>query len=236
MRDGPGERGAAIELRIDITSKLKPRAILLDIDGTLVDSNGGHAEAWRAACAEFGYDRPLAFFRSMIGMGGDLLLPKIDPALSSERDPGKAMSSRRGEIFKERFLPSLAPTPGARELVERFKRDGMICVVASSSSAAELDALLDVARITSLVDRRTTADDAERSKPAPDIIGVALRKAGVSANEAVMLGDTPYDVEAATKAGVRTIALRCGGWGDDDLAGAVAIYADPAELLARYPF
>ena len=167
-------------------------------------------------------------------MGGDLLLPTIDASLSSDDDPGKAMASRRGEIFKERFLPSLAPTRGARALVERIDRDGLLCVVASSSSAGELEALLDVAGIASLVDRRTTADDANTSKPAPDIVTAALRKAGVSADEALMLGDTPYDVEAATKAGVRTIALRCGGWSDERLAGAIAIYDDPADVLARY--
>jgi HAD superfamily hydrolase (TIGR01509 family) len=210
------------------------RTALLDIDGTLVDSNEAHARAWDAACAEFGFVRSERFFRPLIGMGSDQVLPRVDPALSDDRDPGKAIAARRGEIFKSAYLPTLRATPGARALVERIHTAGLRCVVASSAKADELEALLDIADVTKFIDVRTTADDAARSKPAPDIVIAALKKAGAAPNEAVFLGDTPYDITSGRQAGVSVIGLRCGGWDDLGLAGAIAIYNDPADLLSQY--
>lgn len=232
--------GVAADLRIidpavSITLRTKPlRAVLLDIDGTLVESNEAHAAAWADACAAFGYDRSIAFFRPLIGMGGDQVLPKISADLDSDRDPGKALASRRSEIFKETYLSTLRPTNGARDLVSRLHDAGYRCVIASSANADELESLLAIVKIAELIDFETTSDDASASKPAPDIVEAALKKAGVEADAALLVGDTPHDIAAAARAGVPTIAFRCGGWSDEGLSGAVAIYDDPADLIKQY--
>ena len=210
------------------------KAVLLDIDGTLVDSNAVHAATWSASSAMHGYERPESFFKPLIGMGGDRVLALIDPALTEDGEPGKSIAAKRGDLFRADHLPTLRATPGAKELVQRLSDLGLKCVVASSTTAKDLNALLDVAGIRHLIHESTTADDADESKPAPDIVASALKKAGVAANEAIMLGDTPYDIESAGGTGVSVIALRCGGWNDSDLAGAVAIYDDPADLLANF--
>ena len=215
--------------------RAKPlRAILLDIDGTLVESNEAHAAAWADACTAFGYDRPIAFFRPLIGMGGDQVLPKISADLDADHEPGKALASRRSEIFKTTYLSTLRPTPGARDLVALLHDAGYRCVIASSAKADELESLLAIVGIAELIDVKTTSDDASASKPAPDIVVVALKKAGVEADEAMLIGDTPHDIASAAKAGVATIAFRCGGWSDEGLSGAAAIYDDPADLVKHY--
>ena len=210
------------------------KAVLLDIDGTLVDSNAAHAATWSAASALFGYDKPASFFQPLIGMGGDRVLPLIDPALSDGEDPGKAITAERGGFFRKDHLPGLRATPGAKALVEHMHGLGLRCIIASSTNKEDLDALLDVAGIRHLIDASTTAEDAEQTKPAPDIVAAALQRAGVDAHETVMIGDTPYDIESAHGVSVPVIALRCGGWKDADLAGAAGIYDDPADLLANF--
>jgi HAD superfamily hydrolase (TIGR01509 family) len=209
------------------------KGVLLDIDGTLVLSNDAHAAAWHEAFAANGYELPLEDIRRLIGMGGDKLIPAMVSDLDESEGDGKAVKELRTEIFMEQYAPDLRPTPGARQLVEAIRSEGLTPVAASSAKADELDALLHAADIEDLLDDATTADDAEGSKPDPDIIHEALKKAGLQPDEAVMIGDTPYDIEAAGKAGVRCIALRCGGWDDRDLKGALAIYDDPADLLAH---
>ncbi len=210
-----------------------PRAVLLDVDGTLVDSNDAHAEAWVAALAEFG--RPATFerLRAMIGKGGDKILPEV-AGLSDDSPEGKRLSERRRKLFLERWAPHLKPFPAARKLVARMRDAGMDVVVATSANAEELSTLLRIAQVDDLIDGATSSDDAERSKPDPDIVAAALEKTGCPAAEVVMLGDTPYDVEASGRAGVACIALRCGGWDDDALRGARAIYDDPADLLVHW--
>ncbi|MEX2284585.1 MAG: HAD family hydrolase, partial [Gemmatimonadota bacterium] len=141
---------------------------------------------------------------------------------------------RRGEIFREQYLPGLSSFPRTRELLERLLADGYELVVASSASGEDLEALLKKAGVADLITRKTSADDAEASKPDPDIIEAALSKAGCAPSEAVMLGDTPYDVSAALRAGVGVVALRCGGWDDQGLAGALAIFDAPAQVLDLY--
>jgi HAD superfamily hydrolase (TIGR01509 family) len=210
------------------------KAVLLDIDGTLVDSNAVHAQTWSSASAEYGYKKPAAFFQPLIGMGGDRVLARIDPALTEDDEPGKSIAARHGEFFRADHLPTLQPTNGAKALVERLHAFGLRCVVASSTNASDLDDLLDVAGIRGRIDVRTTADDANESKPAPDIVSSALHRADVGPGEAIMIGDTPYDVEAARGAGLAIIGMRCGGWGDADLAGAIEVYDDPADLLAHF--
>jgi HAD superfamily hydrolase (TIGR01509 family) len=209
------------------------RGVLLDIDGTLVDSNEAHARAWVAAMSERGVHRRHDEVRRLIGMGGDKLVPSL-----TDLAPGspelEALGARRSELFRAHYLPSVRAFPGARPLLERMKRDGLRLVAASSAKRDELDALLAIAGATGLLDDATSADDVARSKPDPDIVQAAVARAGLAPWQVVMVGDTPYDVEASLRAGVRIIALRCGGWEDRALRGAAEIYDGPADLLTRY--
>lgn len=210
------------------------RVILLDIDGTLIDSNDAHARAWVDSLAEHGYVVPLDRVRPLIGKGGDKILPEL-VGLDAESPEAQRMSETRGEIFRSRELPHLRATPGARDLLLRFRADGYELSVATSAKAEDVRATLEQALVADLIQTATSSDDAERSKPDPDIVRAALQRSGHPASHAVMLGDTPYDIEAATRARVRIVALRCGGWWSDDaFRGAEAIYDDPAALLTRY--
>ena len=210
------------------------RAALLDIDGTLIDSNDAHARAWVAAGAEFGHDIHFDRVRPLIGMGGDRVTPMMT-GHDEDSPEGERIVERRGEIFREQHLPGLVPTRGARALLERMKAAGLELVVATSASREDMNVLLERAGIRDLIEERTSSSDADASKPAPDIVEAALALAGVAPSEAIMLGDTPYDVAAARNAGVECVVLRCGGrWTDGDFAGAVAIYDDPADLLAQW--
>jgi HAD superfamily hydrolase (TIGR01509 family) len=211
----------------------RPRAVILDVDGTLIDTNDAHAHAWVDVCRDFGYEVAFGEVRKMIGMGGDRVLPRLT-GQSEDSDIGKEMKERRGKIFRERYLPGCRPFPGARELLQRMRNEGMTLVVATSASKEDMAALLKAAGVDDLIEAKTSSADADASKPAPDIVEAALDNAGCDASEAVMLGDTPYDVAASNRAGVRCIALRSGGWDDDALAAAAAIYDDTADLLARF--
>lgn len=209
------------------------RGVLLDIDGTLVDSNEAHARAWVRAFAEHGIDVPFEAARRRIGMGGDKLLEDL-AKLGEDSPQGKALSARRQQLFLEDYVPTLRPFPGARDLIARMRADGLRLVVATSAKGKELNPLLRIIGIEDLISEATSSDDAERSKPDPDIVQAALEASGLPPEQVLMLGDTPYDLEAARRAGVGLVALRCGGWGDNDLKGAVAFYDDPAHLLAEY--
>jgi phosphoglycolate phosphatase-like HAD superfamily hydrolase len=209
------------------------RTVLLDIDGTLIDSNDGHARAWVDALRAHGYVVPFERVRPLIGMGGD----KVTPVLTGlDPDSGEAerISETRSELFLERELPALQPTRGARPLLEHMLGLGLELVVATSAKEDEVRALLERAGVSDLIQLASSADDAERSKPDPDIVQAALRLSRSQVAHSLMIGDTPYDLEAAARARVPAIALRCGGWWDDDaLAKATAIYDDPADLLAH---
>ena len=210
-----------------------PPTVLLDVDGTLVDSNDAHAQSWVAAFNEAGVDVSADRVRRAIGMGGDKLMPHV-AGLSEESREGRRISKRRGEIFREQFLPHVAAFPRVRELVERFRSDGYTIVVASSAQADELDALLQIAAIADLIPNRASSNDADRSKPDPDIVRAALQRSGAAADQALMLGDTPYDVEAAQRAGIGIVAVESGGWGAPDLRGAVEIHPGVAEICQHY--
>jgi HAD superfamily hydrolase (TIGR01509 family) len=209
------------------------RGVILDVDGTLVDSNDAHARAWVEALAEHGIEVAFEEVRPLIGMGGDKLLPEVS-GIREDTPEGEKIGKRRGEIFKERYLPTLKAFPSARELLRRMRDEGLKLVVASSAKEDELNPLLKIAGASDLVEEKTSSDDAERSKPDPDIVKAALESSGLGPDEVVMLGDTPYDVESASRAGVRVVAVRSGGWEDGDLSGAIAIYDDTADLLAHY--
>ena len=208
------------------------KAVLFDVDGTLVDSNDAHAAAWVKAFTEHGVTVDPVHVRRCIGMGGDKLMPEVS-GLSEDSLQGVAIAARRGEIFMNEFVPALKPFKDADDLVAAVKAIGLTAVAASSAKEDELRALLELSDTTSLMDDSTSSDDAEQSKPAPDIIDAALRRAKASPAEAVMIGDTPYDIQAARRAGVKTIAFRSGGWSDADLEGAVEIYDGPWDLLAK---
>jgi phosphoglycolate phosphatase-like HAD superfamily hydrolase len=202
------------------------RAILLDVDGTLVDSNDAHARAWVEALAEHGRAVAFGAVRRLIGMGGDKLLPRVS-GLAEDSPEGERISARRRTIFLERYLPTLRPFPCVPELVARMRS-------ATSAKRSELEPLLAIAGVPELAADAVSSDDVDRSKPDPDVVAAALARAGCVPEEALLVGDTPYDIEAAARSGVGTIALRCGGWSDAELAAALAIYDAPADLLARY--
>ena len=209
------------------------KAVLLDVDGTLVDSNDAHARAWVDTLNAFGHAVPFERVRELIGKGGDKLLPEVT-GLEHDSPEGKRISEHRSRHFQQVYLPPLKPFPCARELLARMHAEGLLLVVATSAKEEEMAALLRICGAEPFVQARTSSDDAESSKPDPDIIEAALQKAGAQPEESLMLGDTPYDVQAAARAGVGTIALRSGGWSDTALQGAVALYDDVEDLLARY--
>ena len=213
---------------------VKPiRGVILDIDGTLVDSNDAHASAWVEALAEHGIDVEYEKARRLIGMGGDKLLPELT-GLEEDSPIGKKIGESRSKIFKSKYLPHLKPFPRVKELLARMTKDGLRLVVASSAKEDELKELLKIAGAEEFIEDKTSSSDAENSKPDPDIVEAALDDLGLSPDEVIMIGDTPYDVEAAARADIKTLAFRSGGWRDAELKDAVAVYQDPADLLARY--
>jgi HAD superfamily hydrolase (TIGR01509 family) len=150
---------------------------------------------------------------------------------------GERLENRRGALLKERYLHRIRPFPAVRELFQRVIADGKAIALASSAKEDELEQYKKIANIGDLLDVETSSDDAEKSKPHPDIFCAALAKLDSARPEQVIVvGDTPYDAEAAAKAGLRTVGLLCGGWSEDELrrAGCVAVFKDPADLLARY--
>lgn len=208
------------------------RGVLLDIDGTLVDSNEAHVEAWVRALTENGHAVSKEKIRGLVGMGGDNLLPAA-VGIDKENPEGKRIAERHGALFQER-LPHLRPFPRVRPLLLKMKKKGLKLLVASSAEPDEVKALLQIAGVADLIEGTADSGDAASSKPDPDIVKAALERIGLPAGEVLLLGDTPYDIEAAGKAGVKSLAVRSGGFADADLQGALAVYDDAADLLARY--
>ena len=207
-------------------------AVIFDVDGTLIDSNAAHAETWAQALTEHGFPRDAAQIRPLIGMGSDKLLPTL--GLEEGSPQSRTIAQRKKQLFNER-LPRLEPTHGARALLSDLRDRAKTLVIATSADDEEMDALLQQAGVADLIPKRTSSDDAARSKPDPDIVLAALKCSGAAVDRAVMVGDTPYDVEAARRAGIRAIALRSGGhWSDRDLGSALAIFDDPTDLLLHW--
>ncbi len=207
--------------------------VILDVDGTLIDSNDAHASAWVEALTEQGYKFPFKKIRCMIGMGGDKILATV---LGFRKDTaqGKRISERRGQIFKDKYLSTLKPFPGVQQLLNRMKDEGLKLVIGTSAQPDELQDLLKIAKLSDFFEAQTSSGDVKNSKPDPDIIKVALDRLGLPTEKVVMIGDTPYDIVAAARAKVPTIALRCGGWADQDLKEALCVYNDPLDLLDRF--
>ena len=212
-----------------------PKAAIFDLDGTLLDSVDLHALAWREAMAKFGHDVTFEQVRSQIGKGGDKLIP-IFLSADEQRDHGKEMEEWRGQRFKRAYLPLVRPFSAVPDLFRRVRDAGIQVAVASSAKKDELDKYLDIARISDLVDVKTSSDDAEESKPAPDIFEVVLKRLKIEGRDAVAIGDTPYDALAAGKAGITTIGVLCGGFTETSLreAGCAEVYPGPAALLALF--
>lgn len=211
-------------------------AVIFDIDGTLVDSVDLHAESWRVAFKKFGKAVAFSDVRRQIGKGSDQLLPVFFSSEDLARF-GKELEEYRSALYKKEYLPRVRAFPKVRELFERIRQDGRRIVLASSAKGDELKTYKQIARIDDLIRAETSSDDAEKSKPHPDIFDAALAELGkVPCNKVMVVGDTPYDAQAAATANLSTIGLLCGGWSEKDLrgAGCIAIYRDPAELLARY--
>lgn len=211
------------------------KAIIFDIDGTLVDSVDLHARAWQETFRHFGREIEFEKVRHQIGKGSDQLMPVFFSEAELERF-GEEMEKFRGELFKREYLSQVRAFPRVRELFERIKADGKRIALASSAKKDELKTYKELARITDLVEEETSADDVDKSKPHPDIFEAALAALGdVEADEAIVIGDTPYDAEAAGKIKLRTIGVLCGGFPEAELraAGCTDIYRDPADLLAK---
>lgn len=209
-------------------------AVIFDIDGTLVDSNDYHVWAWQHAFTERGYDIAPKRIHDQIGKGGDLLVPALIPDASEAET--EALSTRHGEIFKTRYLNRVRAFPHAADLLRHVAAQGQKVALASSASKDELDDYVKLLDVADVVSAATSKDDAETTKPAPDIFAAALKRLGVAPTAARIVGDTPYDVTAAARAGSATVAVRSGGFSDRRLhsAGARAIYDDVAAILADY--
>jgi phosphoglycolate phosphatase-like HAD superfamily hydrolase len=209
---------------------MTPQAVILDVDGTLVLSNDAHAKAWVEAFKDFGYEVSFDQVRPLIGMGGDQVVPKLVSELGSESGTGHAIADRRKELIINKYASNLSAANGSRQLLLKMKNEGLRLIIASSATSEELSLLLKVAEVDDLLEEATTSSDAESSL----IVEAALEKLNMQPDEVVMLGDTPYDIQSASAAGVSVIAVRCGGFDDSQLQGAIAIYNDPADILANY--
>jgi HAD superfamily hydrolase (TIGR01509 family) len=211
------------------------KALLCDIDGTLVQSNWLHAEAWQAAFAEMDLRLEVEEIRRQIGKGGDELVPYFVPWWKQKRVQ-EPLEAYRKFVFQHDFMPRVEPLPKAREFLLRLKEAGIRLSLASSASKEDLTQYKKIVRMEDLIEEESSADDADRSKPHPDIFQATLKRLGCKPEEVLALGDTPYDAEAAGKAGIWTIGVESGGWSRKELlwAGCVEVYQDVAELLERF--
>ena len=206
---------------------------VLDVDGTLVDTNYQHALAWYRALRSLGETFPVWRIHRLIGMGGDQLVTALGGEQLEERVGDEAREKWVEEF--DRLVDEVAALPGARDLLLAIKQRGHRLVLASSGKPHHVDASLDLLDARDLADAWTTSDDVEASKPAPDLLQVALQKLGAPADaDSVLIGDSVWDVESAKKAGMPAIVVRSGGFGDDELrgAGAIALFDTPADLTA----
>jgi HAD superfamily hydrolase (TIGR01549 family) len=211
-------------------------AFIFDVDGTLIDSNDFHAEAWQKAFEKYDKKIPFDKLRPQIGKGADTLLPEFLTEKEIE-EFGDEIAEIRSKILKNDYRARIKAFPKVRELFEKIKAGGGRIALASSANEDEVEAYKKIADITDLIEKSTSADDAEKSKPEPDIFRAALKLLGNPAPETVLVvGDTPYDAEAAAKAKLKIVGVLCGNFAEKDLRekGCVEIYRDPVDLLANY--
>jgi HAD superfamily hydrolase (TIGR01509 family) len=223
------------QIRSESNSLNKIEALLCDIDGTLVESNWLHAAAWKDAFAAMNVHLELEEIRRQIGKGGDQLVPFFVPWWKQPivQEP---LEAYRKFVFQSHYLPKVKPFPQVREFLLAVQQHGIHIALASSASAEDLATYQKIAGIEDLVEKSTSSDDTSRSKPHPDIFTAALKKLGVAAKHTIALGDTPYDAEAAGKAGISTIGVCSGGWTESELliAGCIEVYKDVADLLEHF--
>jgi len=212
------------------------KAFIFDIDGTLIDSNDFHAEAWQKAFTKYGKKILFEKIRPHIGKGADTLLPEFLSEKEIE-EFGDDIADLRGEIFKKEYLSRVKPFPKVRDLFQKIKDGGGRIALASSANEDEVAAYQKIANIEDLVEKSTSADDAKASKPEPDIFQAALKLLGNPTPEIVLvIGDTPYDAEAARAAKLKIVGVLCGDFPEKDLRekGCLAVYQDPSDLLESY--
>jgi HAD superfamily hydrolase (TIGR01509 family) len=217
---------------------MRTEGCIVDVDGTLLFSNDAHAESWTRVLCEEGHRVSFEEVRTRIGMGGDRILAEL-AGVDDDSDEGRFLKDRRRALFLAEYVDDLVPTPGARELLLRLRERGVRLVVGTSADDQELRALLRSAGVADCFDDVTTSSEVDASKPAPDVVEAALAKLDVHRARVLMIGDTPYDVAAAKRAGVRSVALRTGGWPDEALTDAIAIFDAPLDAvlaLDRAPF
>jgi HAD superfamily hydrolase (TIGR01509 family) len=211
------------------------KAVIFDVDGTLIDSVDLHAKAWQDAFAHFGVKVSFSDVRSQIGKGGDQLVPTFLNKKQMQ-EYGDELIEWRGEHFKNTYMGSVKPFHDSHALLQRVKKSGKLTAVGSSAKNDELDYYLQLLNAKELFDVISSADDVDKSKPNPDIFEVVLSKLQTSSSETIVIGDSPYDAEAATKIGLPTIGFLSGGFPKEALtsAGAIKIYKGPTELLEKY--
>lgn len=233
-RDGQRERIVPLP---DWMLRETPRShavALLDLDGTLLDSNGAHASAWHEAIVAAGYPPvPLEKLRALIGVGADKLL-RFALGVDRRDSEWRRITALRRRIFRDRYLDTVQPFPGVDALLRALRDAGWLPVIATSASSDEVDGLLRRAGVGHLVTDVVSASHYMPSKPDPDLFELALRRLRCERELARVLGDTPYDLMAATRARIQSVALRCGGWSDTALAAADAIFDDPLDLVRRF--
>lgn len=211
------------------------RGVIFDVDGTLVDSNELHVDAWDEVFRHFGKEFPRKQLHEQVGKGGDQYVP----AFLSEAEMrafGKEAEKMHGEVFKQKYIARVRPFPKVRELLERIRADSKRIALASSSSEEEIKHYIELANLRDVLDAFTTKSDVSHSKPSPDVFQRALTLLHMQASDAIVIGDTPFDVQAAKKIDLATIGFLSGGFSEDVLvaSGAVAIFQDAADLLENY--
>jgi HAD superfamily hydrolase (TIGR01509 family) len=204
------------QIAVGVSNVLMVKAVLCDLDGTLLDSNEVHAAAWRLAFAAFGIQVTLDELIHQIGKGGDQLIPVFVPKKDLERFQ-QPIEEYRKKVFHEQYFDKIKAFPDACGLLQKMKDHGLRIAIASSASEEDLEKLEKIADISDLVEKEISCDDAQTSKPAPDIFQAALDRLHLEPADCIALGDTPWDVEAAQRAGIQTVTVTCGGWTAEQL-------------------
>lgn len=208
-------------------------AIILDVDGTLVDSNDLHAEAWQKAFSHFGRDLPLEVIRSQIGKGGDLLVPDLLDARQMQKF-SKELKDYRKQLFQDRYLEKVRPFDGTKDVLTALHERGVRLFLASSADPDEVKHFTTLIGIEDLIDGSTSAGDVEFSKPSPEVFEAALEKLGTAAERSLVVGDTPYDILAAHRASLPIAAVLSGGFDRSTLDKAEFLFDDLSDLLRRF--
>ena len=212
------------------------KAVIFDVDGTLVDTVDLHTQAWVEAFKQYGYDFPYQELRQQIGKGGNKIVADFLEPEAVEK-VGNGITEFRKEFYQENLLWQARPFDKVKDLFERLKADGIKIVLASSARPGTLDHYIKILDVKDLIEGVTAGEEVEKSKPEPDIFVAALDHIeGIEASEAIAVGDSPYDAQAASQIDLRPVGVLCGGFSKETLkeAGCVALYQDPADILENY--